>query len=306
MGWRSWMVSTTEIFERRAHVMRVVPHVMRAASVLPSERHVRRFSAGSAWATSPARNEVGSSFSFSPEEEGSFPGKIWSRGWHCFTEGIGTSWFRTASAWQSKFPRIWCEEAATTIRTLEARAVRAEKFVQLGEISAGRQALESAHVAPGTLATLRALTKRQRRPPVPREPVPEGLATAMPESPFNLDFDRFTSNIRRAKRGAAPFRRDNHPSSRMTPVWSRCSVLRFVPQGPVPLDALEGLKLGRITALAKPDGGVRGIVVGDVFRRIVAIVLQQIEGHRATHSAHWRRWTKPRRSCQLTGGKLST
>ena len=60
--------------------------------------------------------------------------------------------------------------------TVEARAVRAEKFVQLGEISAGRQVLESARVAPGTLATLCALTNQQRRPPVPREPVLEGLA----------------------------------------------------------------------------------------------------------------------------------
>ena len=30
------------------------------------------------------------------------------------------------------------------------------------------------------------------------------------------------------------------------------------------------LRLGRVTALKKPDGGVRGIVVSDVFRRLVA------------------------------------
>ena len=46
-------------------------------------------------------------------------------------------------------------------------------------------------------------------------------------------------------------------------------------RGQVPPNALEGLKLGRITALEKPDGGVRGIVVGDVFRRIVARTIAQ-------------------------------
>ena len=34
--------------------------------------------------------------------------------------------------------------------------------------------------------------------------------------------------------------------------------------------ALEGIRLGRLTALQKPDGGVRGIVVGDIMRRLVA------------------------------------
>ena len=28
--------------------------------------------------------------------------------------------------------------------------------------------------------------------------------------------------------------------------------------------------MGRLTALSKPDGGVRGIVVGDILRRMVA------------------------------------
>ena len=73
-----------------------------------------------------------------------------------------------------------CEEASRVatrrsrrqgIDTVEKRGARAERLVQLGEISAGRQALESGKVAPGTLATLRALTDPDRRPPVPREPL---------------------------------------------------------------------------------------------------------------------------------------
>ena len=33
--------------------------------------------------------------------------------------------------------------------------------------------------------------------------------------------------------------------------------------------------LGRLTALQKPDGGVRGIVAGDVVRRLVARTVSQ-------------------------------
>ena len=35
-------------------------------------------------------------------------------------------------------------------------------------------------------------------------------------------------------------------------------------------EKLEGIRLGRLTALKKPDGGVRWIVVGDIMRRFVA------------------------------------
>ena len=87
---------------------------------------------------------------------------------------------------------------------VEARAVRAVKLVQLGEVSVGRQAVESARVAPGTLATLAELTNQQRRPPLLRDPLPANLANAMLESLFDLDFDRFANNIRSANRGSAP------------------------------------------------------------------------------------------------------
>ena len=43
-----------------------------------------------------------------------------------------------------------------------------------------------------------------------------------------------------------------------------------VSTGNVPAPILEGIRLGRMTALKKPDGGVRGIVVGDIVRRLVA------------------------------------
>ena len=38
----------------------------------------------------------------------------------------------------------------------------------------------------------------------------------------------------------------------------------------VPAEVVRWIKLGRMTALRKPEGGVRGIVAGDVIRRLIS------------------------------------
>ena len=43
----------------------------------------------------------------------------------------------------------------------------------------------------------------------------------------------------------------------------------------VPQSTVDVLKLGRITALQKARGGVRGIVAGDIVRRLVARTMTQ-------------------------------
>ena len=43
----------------------------------------------------------------------------------------------------------------------------------------------------------------------------------------------------------------------------------------VPHSIREAVRLGRLTALQKPNGGVRGIVAGDIVRRIVARTMSQ-------------------------------
>ena len=40
-------------------------------------------------------------------------------------------------------------------------------------------------------------------------------------------------------------------------------------------EAVVDLRVGRLTSLTKPDGGVRGIVAGDVVRRLVARTISQ-------------------------------
>ena len=46
-------------------------------------------------------------------------------------------------------------------------------------------------------------------------------------------------------------------------------------RGHVPEMAVSMVRAGRMTALRKPDGGVRGIVAGDVVRRLVARTMAQ-------------------------------
>ena len=79
----------------------------------------------------------------------------------------------------------------------QSRVSRALKLVQLGELSAGRQALEGAELAPGNPATLAEL---RRRPAVPREPV---FKLPRDAPMFSLDETLFGRNIRSARRGAA-------------------------------------------------------------------------------------------------------
>ena len=74
---------------------------------------------------------------------------------------------------------------------VERRAARAVRLVQMGELSAGRQALEGAEVAPGSRRTLDKLRDPVRRPPEPREPLPQAISSARPAQAFILDDDLF-------------------------------------------------------------------------------------------------------------------
>ena len=74
-------------------------------------------------------------------------------------------------------------------------------MVQLGEVPASRQALDGACLAPSDLKTLKALKDPTRRPPVPRDPLPDSVA---PEERFSLSQELCFQNVRKARKGAAP------------------------------------------------------------------------------------------------------
>ena len=146
------------------------------------------------------------------------------------------------------------------------RAARALSLVQVGDLSAARQALEGASMAPRTSATLRALSDPEQRAPVPREGLSREVQQADPAEQLELAPMEFLTCLRKARRGAAPGPNDiesEADSELFTRVGSLMAVAR------VPHFILEATRLGRLT-LSKPDGGVRGIVVGDILRRLVA------------------------------------
>ena len=158
------------------------------------------------------------------------------------------------------------------------RLSRAEALVHLGELSSARQALGGADLAPGNEETLNAL---RQRPAVPRDVIPPELTRHVPEVLFTLDEGQFNKNLRSAKRGAAP-----GPSGmsveHLHPLLDHSGDLRLfvaaaelLARGQVPQSIETAIKLGRMTALSKADGGVRGIVARDVIRRLVARTMSQ-------------------------------
>ena len=193
------------------------------------------------------------------------------------------------------------------------RAARALSLVYMGELSAARQALESAPVAPGTMATLRALTDPEKRPPVPRDDLSGVVAELQPAAKFELDSVEFLVCLRRARRGAAagpsgmtsdhlfPVLESEVASELLSQVASLLSV------GQVPHTILEAIRLGRLTALQKPDGGVRGIVVGDIIRRLVArTIAKQISEKVEAATAPFQYALKTKAGCECVAHVLQT
>ena len=72
--------------------------------------------------------------------------------------------------------------------------------IELGELTAGRQALEGADLAPGTEVTLHQL---RQRPQVPRDPILVEYLRHVPRTPFALAEDKFGANLRSSRRGTA-------------------------------------------------------------------------------------------------------
>ena len=123
----------------------------------------------------------------------------------------------------------------------------------MGELSAARQVLEGAPVAPGTHATLRALTDPERRPALPREPLRAEIANLQPSVPFQLDTDLFLVNLRKSRRGAAPGPSGMH-SDHLFPLLERprdsellAQVASAMKVGDIPDDILDIIRLGRTT-----------------------------------------------------------
>ena len=73
----------------------------------------------------------------------------------------------------------------------------------MGEVSAGRHALEGAPLAPGTQRTWDHLRDPVRRPTSAYAPLPEALLNHHAERTLSLDKTLLLKNLKRARRGAA-------------------------------------------------------------------------------------------------------
>ena len=170
---------------------------------------------------------------------------------------------------------------SSSAATPERQASRARQLVHLGELSAARQALTAGPLAPGTADTLQELQDPAQRPNAPYAPLHPSLSEFQPDQPVDLPDDLILMNLRRGRKGAAP-----GPSGLTTDTLrilldddtaatNFIRVAQKLAQASVPAGIASAIGLGRMVALTKPNGRVRGMVVGDVLRRLVSRCLAQ-------------------------------
>ena len=163
---------------------------------------------------------------------------------------------------------------------LRRRAERAGALAHLGELSAAAKALTALPLAPTTRDTLNALRDPARRPPEPQVPVEPRLRHSH-AAPVELSPAKLVANASRARKGAAPgpsgctsehlrvLLDDEECTQLLTAAASKLA------RAEVPEAIVPAIRLGRMVALTKPSGGVRALVMGDAFRRLVARTLAQ-------------------------------
>ena len=104
-----------------------------------------------------------------------------------------------------------------------------------------------------------------RRPNKPRNDLDRGIADLEPEIPFDLDTNNLQHNSRTARIGLE--------SSVICALIGDAA--NQIARAQMPAELVQTIRLGKMTTLQKPDGGVRGIVVGDVFCRLTARTMAQ-------------------------------
>ena len=76
-------------------------------------------------------------------------------------------------------------------------------------------------------------------------------------------------------------------------------------RGQIPPSIVQLMKLGRMTALRKKDGGVRGVVAGEVIRRLVSrTIAQQLSPAVATATAPFQYALTTRTGCECVSHTL--
>ena len=131
-------------------------------------------------------------------------------------------------------------------------------------------------MACGTPETLDALKDSERRPPNLRDPLPDRVVNHVPHTFVSLDQELFAGPSGMTAEHLRPMLESAEDTELLA------SFADTFAEGEVPQKNVDAIRMGRMTALRKSDGGVRGIVVGDLFRRLVFRTLakqfaQQVE-----------------------------
>ena len=155
---------------------------------------------------------------------------------------------------------------------IKSRAIRAEALVHVGELSSARQVLEGAQLAPGSQQTLEMLRDQSKRP---REP---GFLCHQIWSTITRVHCSIWTDLCCCVIFGLPSEELQEPSGmtveHLQPLLDHTKDSKLFSQAAerlaraqIPFVVKEAVRLGRFTALQKPDGGVRGIVAGDIVRR---------------------------------------
>ena len=161
----------------------------------------------------------------------------------------------------------------------EKRREQAETRVRWREVRRARVLLTSSGLAPGDAKTLEELTDPNLRPTTLSEEVPPHLLAFEPEVEVKLDKHVVLQALRAAGKGSTQdLAGTRYEHLRVCleddEVWSLLvQLLEAFARAEVPEEVASALRLGRLTALKKANGKVRGIVAGSVLRRLVCKAL---------------------------------
>ena len=195
-----------------------------------------------------------------------------SRRFDKFSEG---QW-RTLLEEARRAVQVDCPRVATSM-TPERRAQAACQKVRLGKVSRARQCLTGAALAPGNEDTFRAL--QGMRPQQVVRPLTQDVLEFEPEVPVELDRATFLTSLKSAPRGSS-LGPGGCTCEHLKVLLDECDTMELllvacssVAQARILAEVSPALMSARLTALAKPDGGVRGIATGSSVRRLVGRTL---------------------------------
>ena len=156
----------------------------------------------------------------------------------------------------------------------KAPARRATHLAHLDKLSAARQALSADPLAPPKTRSRHYPMLTGAPPPQPYTPLHPDLAAWEPPVPLR-SLPTFAVRTKELPQDSLATRRKYAEIVRAVLYDAEASqTLLSPPSLPVPA-SLPALGLRRVVALRKPNGGTRGLMIGDFLRRLVARTLAQ-------------------------------